>query len=316
MSCVKKNSLKAWFLAARPKTLTGAIAPVMIAIALAHADSPNMFSDLTNGKWGLTLGDARIIASVLCFLFAIVMQIDANFINDYYDFCDGIDKEDRLGPKRACQQGWITLSAMQHGIISTTVIAVIIGLPTIILGGWGMIVIGLLCTVFAFLYTTILSRLGMGDILVLFFFGIIPVCTTYYLLLGTVTADCLCLSLGMGTVTDLLLLVNNYRDYETDLNHGKRTLVNIIGRTATKILYTALGIVATCAAIVVINHHTTTFTSMWMLVFLMWHIRQNFKLFNSDCDFNRLLGTTAIGIFLYALCAAFTLYSINSSPHL
>lgn len=107
-SNVTTNSLKAWFLAARPKTLTGAAVPVMIGIASAISQ----------------YGDAvRVGAAVLCMLFALVMQIDANFVNDYFDFMKGTDDEKRLGPKRACAQGWITAAAMRRGLLYTTLLA-------------------------------------------------------------------------------------------------------------------------------------------------------------------------------------------------
>lgn len=317
MSEVKTNSFKAWFLASRPKTLTGAIAPVMVAVALAFADVPNMFSDTANGclGMGLTAGDERIIATVLCFLFAIVMQIDANFINDYFDFRDGIDKEDRQGPKRACQQGWITLPAMQRGIIITTITAILIGLPTIIWGGWGLVLIGLLCVVFAFLYTTSLSRLAMGDFLVLVFFGIVPVCTTYYLLVGSVTTDCLLLSVGMGIVTDLLLIVNNYRDYEPDLRNGKVTLVGLLGQIESRILYILLGYAGAIIAMVVISHHTTDLLWLTMNIYVLWHAKLNVQIFELFPDYNKLLATTAFGILLYALLVSGILIVIGYSPY-
>ena len=100
---IKPNSLQAWILAARPKTLTAASIPVMIGCALAEAH-----------------GYFQIVPAILCFLFAFLMQIDANFINDLYDFLKGSDREDRLGPERACAQGWITPKEMKRGILFTT----------------------------------------------------------------------------------------------------------------------------------------------------------------------------------------------------
>ena len=122
---VKTNSLKAWILAARPKTLAGAVAPVLVGAALGFAVL------LTYGRWR-----TGVIPFGLCVLFALAMQIDANFINDYFDFKKGADSTERLGPERACSQGWITPSAMKTGIIITTVISVLIGLPLIHYGGW------------------------------------------------------------------------------------------------------------------------------------------------------------------------------------
>ena len=170
---VKQNSLKAWVLAARPKTLTGAAVPVMIGLALAWADMREYFS------W---------TAAVLCLLFAEVMQVDANFINDFFDYANGNDDAARrLGPLRACTQGWVSIDAMKRAIALTTVLACLVGLPLIYFGGLEMIVVGVVCVVFCFLYTTHLSYMGLGDLLVLLFFGIVPVCITYYVQLHTVT---------------------------------------------------------------------------------------------------------------------------------
>ena len=91
--------------------------------------------------------------ALLCFAFAFLMQIDANFINDYFDYLKGSDREDRLGPERACAQGWITLNAMRKGIALTTATACLAGLCLLAYGGIEMIPVGILCVLFAFLYT-------------------------------------------------------------------------------------------------------------------------------------------------------------------
>lgn len=88
METVKPHSLQAWVLAARPKTLTGAITPVMVGTALAIMDGYFQWQPM-----------------LICFLFAGLMQITANFINDLFDYRKGTDREDRLGPERACAQG-------------------------------------------------------------------------------------------------------------------------------------------------------------------------------------------------------------------
>lgn len=200
---ITTNSLAAWILAARPKTLTGAMVPVMIGTAWA---------------WRLGGGeDFRVLPAVLCFLFAFLMQIDSNFINDYFDCIKGNDnRTTRLGPKRACSEGWITLPAMRLGLVITSVMACLVGLPLIFFGGWEMIVVGGVCVLFAFLYTTYFSYLGLGDVLVLVFFGIIPVVFTTYAILPN-HSQALCLQVIMsgvicGCVIDTLLVVNNYRD--------------------------------------------------------------------------------------------------------
>ena len=155
MEIVQVNSIKAWLLAARPKTLAGAATPVLLGCALAYADSC-----------------FQMTPALLCFLFAFLMQIDANFINDYFDYLKGSDREDRLGPERACAQGWITLNAMRKGIALTTATACLAGLCLLAYGGIEMIPVGMLCILFAFLYTAgpyPLAYHGWGDILVIVF---------------------------------------------------------------------------------------------------------------------------------------------------
>lgn len=137
MEEVKCNSLQAWILAARPKTLTGAITPVLIGTALATMD-----------------GHFHWLPALVCCLFAGLMQIAANFINDLFDFLKGTDREDRLGPERACAQGWISPQAMKIGIIATVALACLIGCTLLFFAGWELIIVGILCVLFAFLYTT------------------------------------------------------------------------------------------------------------------------------------------------------------------
>ena len=141
---VRKNSLKAWILAARPKTLSGAAVPMMIGLALAFVDAREYGDDIFS--W---------TPVILCLLFAFIMQVDANFINDFFDYVRGNDDStSRLGPLRACTQGWVSLEAMKKAIASTTVVACAIGLPLVYYGGLEMILVGFVCVVFCFLYTT------------------------------------------------------------------------------------------------------------------------------------------------------------------
>ena len=225
-SNVTTNSLKAWFLAARPKTLTGAAVPVMIGIASAISQ----------------YGDAvRVGAAVLCMLFALVMQIDANFVNDYFDFMKGSDDEKRLGPKRACAQGWITAAAMRRGLLYTTLLACAIGLPLVYYGGWEMILVGFACVVFCFLYTISFSYLGLGDVLVLVFFGLVPVCMTYWLVaqptpLMSIPLSVIVQSIACGLIIDTLLIVNNYRDIEMHRIDKGVELNKVLGMTARNML--------------------------------------------------------------------------------
>lgn len=267
---VKTNSLKAWILAARPKTLTGAAAPVLVGAVLAWATLVGISVDFFPKSW--------IIPSAICLAFALAMQIDANFINDYFDWKNGADSEERLGPERACSKGWITPNAMKTGIIITTIISILFGLPLIYYGGIAMLVVGLLCVAGAFFYTTKLSYRGWGDVMVVLFFGIVPVFFTwfvstrnfylkglldertvemvyvdfifiiFYLEVGVVS---LISGLAVGLVTNNLLIINNYRDRELDKKNGKRTLVVKWGAKTAEWLYLVNGCLATIGAMLV-----------------------------------------------------------------
>lgn len=285
---IRKNSFKAWLLAARPKTLTGASVPVMIALAMAYTDLQG------NGF--------RIIPAVLCALFAFVMQIDANFVNDYFDFISGKDDEQRLGPPRACAMGWIDVAKMKVGMIITTVIACIIGLPLVVYGGVEMILVGALCVVFCFLYTTLLASRGLGDLLVLVFFGIVPVCATYYLQTDTCTWIVFLASLACGLVIDTLLVVNNYRDIDNDRRAGKKTLIVMIGADKGRLLYLWLGIIASLMG-VVFAAYGQYWTPLLPTVYLIMHIatyRRMVKI-GKGRQLNLVLADTARNMFVYGL---------------
>lgn len=292
---IQQNSFKAWILASRPKTLTSAAVPVAIGTALAYIDSEKYYGDIFN--W---------IPAILCLLFAFIMQIDANFINDFYDYAKGTDNiETRLGPRRACAQGWIKLDTMKHAIALTTCMACLIGLPLLLYGGLEMILIGIICVVFCFLYTTHLSYLGLGDILVIVFFGIVPVCITYYIQLHTCTWEVFMASLACGTVIDGLLIVNNYRDRETDKDAGKNTLIVKIGDKAGRLLYLCSGITACLIGLVfLLNGHVLAF--LLPLIYLPFHILTYLKIvkINKGKALNMCLGDTARNIFIYGLCVS------------
>ena len=251
-------------------------------------------------------GSFQFLPALLCLLFAFIMQIDANLVNDYFDFRKGTDNEDRLGPERACAQGWVTLKAMRRTIALTTLLACAVGLPLVLYGGWTMVAIGLFCIAGCILYTTHLSYAGWGDALVLLFFGLVPVCTTYYLQTGTVRCDTVCAAVACGVVIDTLLMVNNYRDREGDRLAGKRTLVVRVGAEASEWLYLLLG-VAACLLGCVFAIQGRWCAALLPLVYLFLHIRTWKRLcrIRSGRALNTVLGENARNMFLYGL--SFTL---------
>lgn len=304
---VRVNSLKAWILAARPKTLTGAAVPVMIGIACAVA----MY-----GWCGI-----RVVPAVLCMLFALIMQVDANFVNDYFDFMKGTDDEQRLGPKRACAQGWITASAMRSGLFVTTLLACIVGLPLVYYGGWEMIMVGLACVVFCFLYTISFSYIGLGDLLVLVFFGIVPVCMTYWLTapptaLTSIPFAVVLMSIACGLIIDTLLVVNNYRDIDNDRRAGKLTLIVRIGERGGLVLYLMLGLVGTLLAIagvVLLDWHGGQWTQSLLIIYTPFHTWafNEMRSIRKGAELNRVLGMTARNMFIFGLLASAALVFAN-----
>ncbi len=290
---VRPDSFKAWWLAARPKTLSGAAVPVMIGVALAWVDASE-----ASGGFSFT-------AALLCFLFAFAMQIDANFVNDLFDFLNGTDDRSvRLGPPRACSEGWITPKAMKTAIGITTFVACVCGLPLVCYGGWEMIVVGILCVAFCFLYTSHLAGLGLGDVLVLVFFGLVPVCLTYYLQTRTFTPEVVVASVACGLVIDALLIVNNFRDRDTDRKAGKCTLVVRLGAERSLRLYLALGVLACLCGVVFIKTHP--FAAIFPLVYLVLHVGtcRKMRRIGSGKALNECLADTARNIFIYGLAVA------------
>ena len=296
---IETNSIKAWYLAARPKTLTAAAVPVLLGIALAYKDVQQI----------------QTLPALLCLLFAWVMQIDSNLVNDYFDFKHGNDDETRLGPKRACAEGWITLGAMKWGIILTTLLGCAIGLPLVLFGSWEMVIVGICCVVFCFLYTTCLSYLGMGDILVLLFFGIVPVCCTYYLVMPEtmqgVSLEAVLVSGACGLVVDTLLILNNYRDHDNDLRAGKKTLVVHIGKKNAERLYCALGNLGIITIIgvtiyEVFQHEASSMFLPLAALYIILHNRtyMEMKKIGEGRELNRILGKTALNIFCFGIVSS------------
>ena len=288
MENVRTNSIKAWILAARPKTLAAAATPVLLGCSLAY-----------------TAGAFQWIPAILCFLFAFSMQIDANFINDYYDYLKGSDREDRLGPERACAQGWITLSAMKKGMIITTLLSCCWGLLLLRYCGLEMIPVGMLCVLFAFLYTAgpyPLAYHGWGDVLVIVFFGFVPVGCTYYTMAHDWTWNVTIACAACGLVSDLLLMLNNYRDRDQDKISGTRTLVVRFGEAAGRWAYLILGILAVgLCSFYAFNGYLLA--SLLPLLFLIPHVatwHEMTRIFQGKA-LNRVLGKTARNIVWFGL---------------
>ncbi len=303
---VKTNSVKAWLLATRPKTLSAAAVPVMIGTAFAWRNTSEQFN------W---------IPAILCLLFAWIMQIDSNLVNDYFDFKKGNDDETRLGPKRACSEGWITSEAMVWGILITTLLGCMTGIPLILYGGLEMVMVGIACVVFCFLYTTLFSYHGLGDILVLLFFGIIPVCCTYYVCMPLhqqiPTGEVIASSIACGLAIDALLIVNNYRDIDNDRSNGKITLAVRLGESKTRRLYESIGYIAAGIMIILVFfdlYQTDKFIPTYAiyLIYIILHRQsyQEMKRINKGAKLNQVLGLTARNILVFGILSVAAILSV------
>lgn len=285
---VKTNSAKAWLLAARPKTLTAAVIPVIVACAAAWHD-----------------GKFQIFPAVVCLMFASMMQIASNLINDLYDFIKGNDDTARLGPKRATAQGWITPTAMRIGIIIVVSLACACGCLLVAQAGLWLVVVGGACVAFAFLYTIWFSYLGLGDLLVLVFFGIVPVQATYYLQADNLSPAVIVSSFACGIVIDTLLTLNNFRDREGDRATGKHTLVAMFGEKFGLGLYLGLGIAgcALSASLALWGHYAA---AVLPLAYLPLHIStwRTMARINKGRELNKVLGMTSRNMLIYGLLLA------------
>jgi 1,4-dihydroxy-2-naphthoate polyprenyltransferase len=209
-------SLRPWLEASRPKTLPAAIIPVMVgtALALAHRSAG--------------LGDAAI-----CLVFALLVQIGTNFANDYFDFVQGADTPERVGPRRAVAAGLISPGAMFGATWLVLGLAFAVGLLLVRGHGLVLLPIGIVSIICAIAYTGgpfPLGYNGLGDVFVFGFFGLVAVSTTFYVQVGVVTPDVISCAAAIGLLAANILVANNYRDAETDARAGKKTLVVRFGR--------------------------------------------------------------------------------------
>ncbi len=223
---IRPGSAKAWLLASRPATLSAALVPVAVGMALAQLlDSFSLWPALA-ALWG-----------------AIWIQIGTNFANDVYDFKKGADTEERVGPMRAAQAGLLTPRQLFAGMALTFGLASACGLYLLTVGGWPIAVIGVASIASGIAYTGgpyPLGYNGLGDLFVLVFFGFVAVCGTVYVQMLRVPDLAIWISIPVGALATAILVVNNIRDADTDILCGKRTLAVRFGKSAARLEYLLL----------------------------------------------------------------------------
>ena len=274
--------IKNWISASRPRTLPTSVAPVILATTYAWQ------SEKINWK-----------VFIICILFALAAQIASNFANDYFDYKHGSDKPNRVGPRRAVASGDIKPQTMLRATIVTLAIAAVLGCLLIPIGGWPLVILGAIIILFALAYSAgpyPLSYHGLGEVTVFIFFGIIPVTATYWLQTSQVSLSVVIGAAVMGLLSSNILLVNNYRDYETDKLDGKRTSVVILGRKFAIVTYLVNGMLATGMLC------TSYVGAAFALLFLLLHIKTWLGLKNSEgAALNAYIGLTARNQLLFTI---------------
>lgn len=211
------NSFLLWFRIVRPQTLFASLCPVVVAL--------------------LTMTDpvSLPIVAAVTIVCALALQILSNLINDYYDYVRGTDQKGRAGFRRALAEGEVSQRQMLNACCITLAICLLCGAYLIYIGGWVILGIGLSAILFAWLYTATnhsLSYLGIADIFVFLYYGVIASCGTYYLQTHEFTWPIFYAGAVSGLISMCVLLINNLRDMDDDKRVGKRTLPVRFGRRA------------------------------------------------------------------------------------
>jgi len=217
---------RAWLLAIRPKTLPAALAPVLVGTALAFADR--------------AFAPGPALAAALA---ALLLQMGSNIANDYFDFLKGADTPERTGPTRVAASGLLSLQELRWGMVVSFGLAALVGLYLIAVGGWPILAVGVAAILAAVLYTggpLPYGYVGLGDLFVFLFFGLVAVTGTYYVQAGQVTRGSLLAALPVGLLVTAILVVNNLRDIDSDRRAGKRTLAVLLGRGGARAEYLLL----------------------------------------------------------------------------
>jgi 1,4-dihydroxy-2-naphthoate octaprenyltransferase len=208
-------TLSPWFLAARPKTLSAAVVPVLIGTA--------MVPRIVSIHWP---------SFVFALVGAIFIQVGTNLVNDALDFRKGADTGERLGPLRVTQAGLISAEAVLRGAYGCFVLAALCGIPLILRAGWPLLAIGVASIVTAYVYTGgpyPLAYNGLGEIFVIAFFGFVAVGGSYFVQTWTLRNDVLVAGFAAGSLAVVLLAINNLRDVASDHVSNKRTLAVRLG---------------------------------------------------------------------------------------
>ena len=231
------SSLTTWITGARPRTLPAAIAPVLVATALAQSN-------------------ANILRALLALLVSLALQVAVNYSNDYSDGVRGTDA-DRIGPTRLVASGLASASAVKKAAIYSFLVAAIAGLSLAWLTSWWLLLIGAAAVFAAWTYTggkKPYGYSGLGEISVFVFFGLVATVGSYYVQTETITLHSFVVAIPMGSLSCAILAANNIRDRAKDETVGKHTLAVRLGDRRSRILFFTLLLSAHVAPLLTLSH--------------------------------------------------------------
>jgi 1,4-dihydroxy-2-naphthoate octaprenyltransferase len=222
---VPRPGLGVWLMAARPRTLSAAVSPVLVGTAIAHR-----------------AGALRPLPALLALLASLFIQIGTNLANDYSDFKRGADAN-RLGPQRVTQSGLVAPGTVKLAAWIAFGISGVLGIALAALSGWPVIAIGVASVAAGWLYTGgpwPLGYHGLGDLFVFVFFGLVATSGTAYAQALFVPREAWVAGTAVGSLATAILVVNNLRDRQTDAKVGKNTLAVKLGAAASRAQYVVL----------------------------------------------------------------------------
>lgn len=256
------EKLKIWWETARPKTLPLALASIFTGSALGYWSNPEKFN-----YWVMAL----------CLLTTILLQILSNFANDYGDHQKGSDTEERIGPLRGIQKGRISAVELKWGLILMVVASFISGSLLIgiayenlsdLLTFAGLGILAIIAAITYTVGTKPYGYMGLGDVSVLLFFGLLGVGGTYYLQTHSIDSKIILPALGSGLLASAVLNINNLRDIEQDAKAGKNTLAVRLGAYKGRVYHCILlSIAALCYLIFAIDTSTSWVNYLFLLAF-------------------------------------------------
>jgi 1,4-dihydroxy-2-naphthoate polyprenyltransferase len=220
-------NMSSWIMAARPRTLSLSLTPVAVGAALAWAVDSQI-------HW---------LALLVALLGSMCIQLGTNLYNDAVDSERGGDGPDRVGPPRVTASGLLSGRNVKRGAAACFAVAAVMGLYLVAVGGWPILVLGVLSIVSGWAYTggpLPIAYTPLGELFVIAFFGVGAVGGTYWLCTAALGVAALAAGLALGLLTGAVLLVNNFRDVKADARAGRRTLAIMAGPQGTAWIYAGL----------------------------------------------------------------------------